>query len=79
MDEKIQNDPWYLSPMVVLLLLFLVLGPFALPLLFKSRGFSGAAKSILAVIVLAYTIYIIYLSYKLGLSWGSSFDQLPIN
>jgi len=73
MATQPKKDAWYLDPIVVLLLLFLVLGPFALPLLFRSRGFSPTAKFILAAVVLAYTAYLVYISYKLGMSWESKF------
>jgi Kef-type K+ transport system membrane component KefB len=68
-----QQDAWYLSPLIVLVLLFLVMGPFALPLLFRSRGFSAAAKIILTLLVLAYVSYLAYISYKVGMSWESNF------
>lgn len=71
--ETPQKDPWYLDPIIVLLLLFLVLGPFAFPLLFRSNGFSRPAKLILAAIVIVYTMYLIYISYKLGMSWEGKF------
>jgi Ca2+/H+ antiporter len=72
-EIKEQKDAWYLDPIMVLILLFLVLGPFAFPLLFRSNGFSRPAKLILAAIVIAYTLYLIYISFKLGLSWESKF------
>ncbi len=70
MEEK---EVWYLNPIVVLVLLFLVLGPFALPLLYRSRGFSGGMKLILTVIVLIYVGYLLYASFQLGLGWESKF------
>ena len=45
-DEKIK---WYLRPISVVLLLFFVLGPFALPLLYKSPKFSKTLKIILTI------------------------------
>jgi PDZ domain-containing secreted protein len=45
-DEKIK---WYLRPIIVVLLLFFVLGPFALPLLYKSPKFSKTLKIILTI------------------------------
>ncbi len=58
-DEDGKNK-WYLKPIAVLLLLFLVLGPFGLPLLYKSPHFSKTSKIILTIITAIYTIYIIY-------------------
>jgi len=70
MEEK---EVWYLNPIVVLILLFLVLGPFAFPLLYRSRGFSSGMKLILTVVVLLYVGYLIYASFKIGLAWESKF------
>ena len=73
METRSQKDAWYQDPLIVLVLLFLVMGPFAIPLLFRSSGFSPPAKIILSVIVLAYTTYLVYISYKLGMSWDYKF------
>ena len=45
-DGKIK---WYLRPISVVLLLFFVLGPFALPLLYKSPKFRKTLKIILTI------------------------------
>jgi hypothetical protein len=45
---------WYYRPVWVLLLLFVVLGPFALPYLWKSPRFSRGMKVVLTVLVVAY-------------------------
>ena len=47
---------WYYRPWWVLLMLFLVLGPIGLPLLWKSPRFSRWSKIALTVAVAAYTI-----------------------
>ncbi|MBN3033635.1 MAG: hypothetical protein JW873_06030 [Candidatus Saganbacteria bacterium] len=44
---------WYHRPPVVLALLFVVLGPFALPLLYQSPAFNRTWKFILTIAVLA--------------------------
>jgi hypothetical protein len=62
-DEKIK---WYLKPISVVLLLFFVLGPFGLPLLYKSPKFSKISKIILTIIVLIYTSYLIFASLEIG-------------
>ena len=56
-DEKVK---WYLRPISVILLLFFVLGPFGLPLLYRSPQFSKRLKIILTVAVIIYTLYLIY-------------------
>jgi len=45
---------WYYRPAWVLILLFVVLGPLALPYLWKSPRFSRHMKIVLTVLVLAY-------------------------
>ena len=50
---------WYYRPWWVLLTLFLVLGPFGLPLLWKSPSFSRWSKIALTVAVAAYTILLV--------------------
>ena len=62
-DGKIK---WYLRPISVVLLLFLVLGPLGLPLLYKSPKFTKTTKTILTVIVIIYTSYLIFASLEIG-------------
>lgn len=52
---------WYHSVGVVLLLLFFVLGPFGLPILWKSPRFSRAWKQILTALTLLYTASLFWL------------------
>ena len=47
--------PWYLRPLWVVVLLFFVLGPLALPYLWKSPRFSHGIKVALTIAVIAYT------------------------
>lgn len=47
---------WYHRPAAVLLMLFVVLGPLGLPLLWKSPAFPRWAKIGLTVAVLVYTL-----------------------
>jgi uncharacterized membrane protein YvbJ len=55
-----RRTPFVYSRVGVLILIFLVLGAFALPFLFKSPEFSRRAKIILSVIAIVYTILILY-------------------
>ncbi|HKN40469.1 MAG TPA: hypothetical protein VJ456_15335 [Acidimicrobiia bacterium] len=50
---------WYYRPWSVVLLLFFVLGPFGLPLLWKSPGFSRGMKIALTVAVITYSALLI--------------------
>jgi hypothetical protein len=46
---------WYYRPWAVVVLLFLVLGPLGLPLLWRSPSFSRSSKVVLTVAMLVYT------------------------
>ena len=54
-----EKPPWYYRPWIVILMLFFVLGPFGLPLLFKSPFFGKKTKVFLALLTLLYTAYLI--------------------
>jgi hypothetical protein len=49
------------SRAVVLLMLFFVLGPFALPMLWRSRGFSPQWKAVLSAVVIGVTAILFFL------------------
>ncbi len=66
MPEEEGKIKWYLRPTIVVLLLFFVLGPFGLPLLYKSPRFTRTLKIILSVVVIAYTFYLIFASLEIG-------------
>ncbi|MGA2064542.1 MAG: hypothetical protein ABSG86_06225 [Thermoguttaceae bacterium] len=51
---------WWESPWVVLPLLFLILGPFALPLLWRSRLFTRPWKLALSVIVVGISLFFLW-------------------
>ncbi|NQU18087.1 MAG: hypothetical protein HQ564_08500 [Candidatus Saganbacteria bacterium] len=55
---------WYLSAVAVLFLLFCVMGPFALPMLYKSPCFSDLTKIILTILVLILTGVVLFHTYK---------------
>lgn len=50
---------WYERPWAVLLLLFVVLGPFGLPFLWRSPSFSRGWKIALTVATVVYTVMLI--------------------
>jgi len=50
---------WYYRPWAVVILLFLVLGPLGLPLLWKSPGFTRGWKIVLTVAMAVYTLLLI--------------------
>ena len=55
-----QKPRWSESPWVILPLLFLILGPLALPLLWRSRQFTASWKSILTVLVTGITVFVCF-------------------
>ncbi len=61
-----RKTKWYLKPISVVLLLFFVLGPFGLPLLYRSREFSRTSKIILTIAVVLYTTYLLFVSLEIG-------------
>lgn len=69
MVEQPQTDPpprnakWFYDRWFVLAMLFLLLGPAALPLLWKSPKFSTPWKIILTVVVLILTLALIAACY----------------
>ena len=66
MLEEDRKTKWYLRPIGVVLLLFFVLGPLGLPLLYKSPKFGKASKIILTIVVMMYTCYLIYASLEIA-------------
>ncbi len=62
-DEKVK---WYLRPLAVVLSLFFVLGPFGLPLLYRSPKFSRKMKILLTVAVVVYTFYLIFATLEIA-------------
>jgi len=51
--------PWYYRRWGVLLLLFVVLGPLGLPLLWKSPSFTRGWKIVLTVLMVVYTVMLV--------------------
>jgi polyferredoxin len=72
-DEKVK---WYLRPISVILLLFFVLGPFGLPLLYRSPQFSKRLKIILTVAVIIYTLYLIFALLEIGRKLFKMMEEL---
>jgi hypothetical protein len=48
------------NPWLVLLMLFLVTGALGLPFLWMSRGFSAPTKVVLSIVVLIYTVALLW-------------------
>ena len=56
--SKSTDNPW-----VVLMMLFVVLGPLALPMLWRSRGFSPLWKALLTLLMVGVTVLILFLMW----------------
>jgi hypothetical protein len=74
--EENEKVKWYLRPLGVLVLLFVVLGPLALPLLYKSPKFNKTLKIILTIAVIIYTSYLIFVSVELGIEVYRRLEEL---
>lgn len=72
-DGKVK---WYLRPVGVVLLLFFVLGPFGLPLLYKSPAFGKTVKIGLSIAVILYTFYLIFASLEFARQLYSRMGEL---
>jgi hypothetical protein len=56
---------WYYDPVFVLLSIFLLLGVFGLPLLWRSPRFTQWQKTLFTALTLAYTAFVLGLAYYL--------------
>ncbi|MBI5116737.1 zinc ribbon domain-containing protein [Candidatus Poribacteria bacterium] len=57
------NGKWYHEPIFVLLMIFLVLAIFGLPLLWKSPKFTNRQKAVVSIVTIGYTAAILWLMY----------------
>lgn len=57
---------WYYNVWFVLAMLFFVLGPFGLPLVWKSPTFSRGIKIALTLVMAAYTVLLIDFTLRMG-------------
>jgi hypothetical protein len=73
---EVKEIKWYLRPIGVVLLLFFVLGPFGLPLLYKSPKFGKASKIILTIAVMLYTSYLVFASLEIGRELYKRMEEL---
>ncbi len=76
MPKEAEKTKWYLRPISVILLLFFVLGPFGLPLLYKSPAFGKTLKIILTIVVIMYTSYLIFASLEIARQLYSRMGEL---
>jgi hypothetical protein len=53
--------------LIVLIMLFLVLGPFALPMLWKSKAFTRPWKWIWTLVVISFTVFLCWLVWFIAI------------
>ena len=58
-EPNAPHPKWYYNVWFVLLMLFFVLGPFGLPLVWKNPRFSRGVKVALTVVMVLYTVVLI--------------------
>ena len=68
------SSAWYHRPAWVLLLLFVILGPLALPILWKSPHFSRRWKIVLTVIELLYVVLLLDETWRVVRALGTLDD-----
>lgn len=64
--RQTELDLWFYRPVWILILALLVLGPFALPLVWNAPRLGRGLKGVMAAIILIYTVLCMHLAYKLG-------------
>ena len=74
--EASAKSKWYYNVWFVLFMLFFVLGPFGLPLVWKSPNFSRTTKVVLTVVMTAYTVFLIGLTIRMGQAIVEQADAL---
>ena len=67
---------WYHNVWMVLFLLFFVLGPFGLPLVWANPRFSRAAKLLLTGVMVLYMWMLVVLTMRMVESVSNSLEQL---
>ncbi len=70
------RSKWYYKPVALILLLFFILGPFGLPLLYKSPHFGKTSKILLTIAVLIYTAYLVYATIQITRELFKMMDEL---
>ena len=65
--RQVAQEAWFLQPVWILVLAFLVLGPFALPLVWLSPRMSHATKVGVSAIIIVYTGFALYTTFALSM------------
>jgi hypothetical protein len=74
-----QGSAWYYHPAFILFLALTVAGPLVLPLVWRSQRMKMAGKVLMSAVIILYTVYAVYLAYKvlaLELSFSSELGDM---
>ncbi len=78
MELAKEKTPWYHEPWVVILLIIFVLGPFGLPLVYKSPRFNFFWKIVITLAAMAYTAYLVLLTFQMVKALASELAPLKV-
>jgi len=67
---------WYYNVWFVLFMLFFVVGPFGLPLVWRNPRMSRGVKLVLTVVMLAYTVLLVDMTRRMFQAVVNEFNQL---
>ena len=65
-EPEAPKPKWYFNVWFDLLMLFFVLGPFGLPLVWKHPRWSRWIKTVLTLVTVLYTVALIYVTIQAG-------------
>lgn len=71
-----EKPKWYYNVWFTLFMLFFIIGPFGLPLVWKNPHFSRRVKTVLTVIMAVYTVLLVDLTVRIYRSVIQQLDQL---
>ena len=67
---------WYHDPVWIAVLALFVIGPFALPLVWRSARLNGTLKTIYTAVILVYTVVTVYYLFQVVAATLSVFGEL---
>ena len=70
------GNAWFYHPVSIIVLALFVIGPFALPLVSRSTQMDRTVKTVLTVLILAYTVLTVYYLYQIVLYEIGVFSEL---
>jgi hypothetical protein len=71
-----RKPKWYYNVWFALAMLFFVLGPFGLPLVWKNPHFSRRTKAVLTLIMVVYTVWLVDVTIRMFRAVMDQMDQL---